>query len=776
MKRFKKLTAALTAAMLCLGIFGTLPQGFANAAQLISITTAFCDDTVVTPTEFSPGIDYTFTVSSKNGGNILKVAANGEVLTANKDGKYTVKNAPENTVVYVENSRDKYSPKDGIWNGKSVYMRSSNYYNPSWNSEMFGDEYVTRDEAVMFYKGRTTAKLQFPIDNIVCVNSYNLDSKSFKQYYLGEDFTVNANGEMALTANTKIPVYSDAAKLKNLTSSYGIDWGFIAGMSTTQPRYLVTVTYTHTRQWKGTSFTTAPKSQSATLKFKEKAENGETVNVLFMGDSITTGCNATGQDVVTYAYNGGEMISVGSTPSLTINGWKSYLGLSGDTAPEWTQKAWPNLVVENLQSQYPDANFTLTNRGIGSSASEWYYNNINAIVNKKQIEKPDLVFIAFGMNEANRSKDSMVLNVTKMKNYIRSWNPDCTVVLVSPFHPNAYTENAYAVQTCYNLEAHEQGYKELSATDSNIAYAPVLSEFKKLLTVKEGVDYTGNNYNHVNDFGVNLYANTILATISPTMHTVTFVDKSGVEIGKVKVESGKKIPTATVKSIENKLEDIFGYKPAANCWTGDVTQPITSNKTFTAVYTRVDIAASLTVNDYITNYTKAKKFDERITLTASQDGLNAWLDGKSAVCSTDKEYSFNMSGDTTLTAMYNSTAKFNPNKSILNVAVHYNENVALGYNATVTAQTHIPLGAKVVEQGFIVATYSGYKASNGAITDATSGVQVFKARNNERENYMMTININNGQKRYIRSYVKYSYGNQLYTEYSKYTAEVNCAS
>ncbi len=760
-----------------LGWFHTCELGaVGKSAAMQQVVTDMADDVTLSNTEYESNKAYSFTVSVKNGGTVTSVKANDTVLTA-ADGRYTVTSAPDDLKITVTTTRDKYSPKKGIWNGKSVYMRSSNYYNPSWNSEMLGDEYVTRDETVMFYTGRTTAKLQFPIDNIVCVNSYNLDSKSFKQYYLGEDFTVNANGEMVLTANTKIPVYSDAAKLKNLTSNYAIDWGFIAGMATTQPKYLITVTYTHTRQWDGTSFTENPDSQLEGLKFKEKAEKGETVNVLFMGDSITTGCNATGQDMYSYGYNNGATITVGSEPTNHIMGWQSYLGLSGDTAPEWTQKAWANLVVENLQSQYPDANFTLTNRGIGSSASEWYYNNINAIVNKNQVAKPDLVFIAFGMNENGRSKESMVANVTLLKNYIREWNPDCTVVFVSAFHPNAYTENAAAVQTGYKLGEHEEGYKALAEQDENAAYAPVFSQFQKLLTVKEGVDYTGNNYNHVNDFGVNIYANTILSVLSPQLHTVSFVNKNGTVIGKVKVSDNEKLSAEVAQRFAEKADDIFGYTKGKDgaYWTQSIADPITADKSFYPIYERKESTYKITVNDGFETETYDSMFDRRMTVNSKYADCIGWRDATSgAVLSDTNSYTFYMPGDISLAAI-NKTADITTVEKdtvVMNTAVH---NVINGTAQTVvtTAYTELPENAVLVEKGFVITNESGYLAANQEITLQTTPVQIAKSVVNSDGAFMMQYAIKNDKVRYIRVYVKYTLNGIQHTEYSAYTARVN---
>lgn len=748
------------------------------------ITVDANDDTFVSPTKYVVGSNYKFTVDVKNAGSVTKVTANGAELTADQRGYYNVGNAPENITVAVETTRDSYAPKNNVWNGKDITMRSSGYYNPTWNQEKFGNESVMRDETVMFYSGRTSAKLLYPIDNIVSVYTYDLTDGKRQKFYLGEDFTVNADGEMVLTDSTNIPVYANGDKLNNITTNesggYTIDWSFIGAMKTVQPQYLISVTYTHTREWSGTEYGTAPDSQLGNLKFSKKAANGETTNVLFLGDSITTGCNATGQDIVTFNYNGGADVTVGSSPSMVIKGWEQYLGCYGSTSrPEWTQSAWADLVVDGLKAQYGNDNITITNRGIGSSDSAWYYKNIEAIVNKDVVAKPDLVFIAFGMNEAGNTKATQNANTQKIIDYIREWNPDCSVVLVSAFSPNMYTTSANPQPTTKRLGEQEEGYKELAATDDNMAYAPVFSEFQKIRASKEGVDYTGNNYNHVNDFGVNLYANTILAVLDKeeVTHTVTFLNKNGTVLGTEAVADGSAVSVNKAAEYAANADEIFGYTKGinGNFWDSDITLPITADMTFTAVYTKNDVSAVLTVED---NGTKIENhsFDERVSVTAEKtEGFLGWRDKSSgAVLSTSRKYTFYLPGEIDLEAVYESDGvnSLTVDSSVLNTSVHYAA-TAVGYKATVTGISAVPTGATVTEKGFVITNRTGYAAAHGEVTLNMATKQIETANKPANGNYMLTIAINAGQKRYVRAYVTYTLNGVSHTEYSKHTAFIN---
>ncbi len=758
--------------------------GIQRDAATVEATVNANDDTVVSPTRYVVGSNYKFTVDVKNAGSVTKVTANGAELTANESGYYTVGNAPENITIAVETTRDSYAPKNNIWNGKDVTMRSSGYYNPTWNQEKFGNESVMRDETVMFYSGRTSAKLLYPIDNIVSVYTYDLTDGKRQKFYLGEDFTVNADGEMVLTDSTNIPVYANGDKLNNITTNesggYTTDWSFIGAMKTVQPQYLISVTYTHTREWSGTEYGTAPDSQLGNLKFSNKAASGETTNVLFLGDSITTGCNATGQDIVTFNYNGGADVTVGSSPSMVIKGWEQYLGYSsGKTRPEWTQSAWANLVVDGLKAQYGNDNITITNRGIGSSASAWYYKNIEAIVNKDVVAKPDLVFIAFGMNEAGNTKATQKANVQKIIDYIREWNPDCSVVLVSAFSPNMYTASANPQPTTARLGEQEEGYKELAETDDNMAYAPVFSEFQKIRAIKEGVDYTGNNYNHVNDFGVNLYANTILAVLDKeeVTHTVTFLNKNGTVLGTEAVADGSAVSVNKAAEYAANADEIFGYTKGinGNFWDSDITLPITADMTFTAVYTKNDVSAVLTVEDNGTK-TENHSFDERVSVTAEKtEGFLGWRDKSSgAVLSTSRKYTFYLPGEIDLEAVYESDGvnSLTVDSSVLNTSVHYAA-TDVGYKATVTGISAVPTGATITEKGFVITNRTGYAAANGEVTLNMATKQIETANKPANGNYMLTIAINAGQKRYVRAYVTYTLNGVSHTEYSKHTAFIN---
>ena len=97
----------------------------------------------------------------------------------------------------------------------------------------------------------------------------------------------------------------------------------------------------------------------------------------------------------------------------------------------------------------------------------------------------------------------------------------------------------------------------------------------------------------------------------------------------------------------------------------------------------------------------------------------------------------------------------------------------VGYKATVTGISAVPTGATVTEKGFIITNQTGYAAANGEVTLNMATKQIETANKPANGNYMLTIAINAGQKRYVRAYVTYTLNGVSHTEYSKHTAFIN---
>ena len=449
------------------------------------------------------GKSWTFSVEMKNKNALEALYADGkEIPCAN--GEYTIAEVSDGMKITAKTKRDNLAATNGVWNGIDLTKNSSMYNKPIWNKD------VTYNDIVMFYKGRTTAKMLYPIDDIISVRSYDMKTV----YWRGEDFEI-VNGEIVLTDDTAIPVYATPEDLKNKNADGTTNWGGIGNWQTKAHKYQIYVTYTHSKEWEGTTYSTAPASQIGKLdKFYEKISSGEKTQIVFYGDSITVGCNASGANQPTYQYTSGADAS-----KLNAITWTMYGSLGLSSIPDWACDTYPIQVTNMLKEVYKNDNIEFINKAIGSTASGWgsKTQNLDFLIGDTE---PDLFFLGYGMNEAGNSAATQNANTRTIINYVRRLNPDCSIVLVSAFYPNIWDGTAW---TSYKLSEQEQGYYELMNEYDNLIVAPVYSVYKSMLIAKESCDYTSNLFNHPNDFGARVYADTIMSVLTPCQHPSTEV-------------------------------------------------------------------------------------------------------------------------------------------------------------------------------------------------------------------------------------------------------------
>ncbi len=493
---------------------------------------------------------YSFTVEVKNGGVVESVSVDGEVLTA-VDGVYTIENATADMVLNVVTDRDAYSPKDGVWNGKSLKTKTTAYDTTIWDDVQFF-------ETVNFYEGETAyeistrreAKLLYPIDEIIAVQSYDLK----ETYYEGEDFNI-VDGKIVLTENTRIPVYGleEGQTLEDmsvLTDNVTIDWssdhGSFGYWSKIFWQYQLCVTYTHSEVWSEDDYyINAPESKLSKIdKFHEKASSGEETNVLFIGDSITVGHNASGMyNPGSYKYNEGADPS-NQTPTYESNYARLFNSVySQAQVNSWGATYWANQVGMGLQEKYGD-NIVVTNRGVSSSHSTWCNTYKEFLYGEASgTPVPDLVIISLGTNEQNKETDVFVSNIGEIIEYLRGRNPDCCFVFVSPFYSNRREETSGNVTgtgalTSFRVGDHEDamlavenGTSEIITNGENIVVVPNFSYFEGFMGNKTVFDHLSDCLNHPNDFGSNVYAQNILHTlgvVADCTHAETYT-KNAVE-------------------------------------------------------------------------------------------------------------------------------------------------------------------------------------------------------------------------------------------------------
>ena len=355
------------------------------------------------------------------------------------------------------------------WEGSTVYHESIGFVEDNDGSIRSGE-------------------LMYMPDSILSVRSSDLQ----QEYQEGADYVVEGK-RIVLTENSAIQPFPNETYSPHYADSK-TDWLKCSKDST---RYIavdgsvrqhqIAVTYTHSDSWTGT----IPQSEIDRLpKTKNKLENKEALNIVFYGDSITAGWEASGVDEY----------------PLDVNTLQEF-HFTSNTPPYCP--AWASLVTQQLRKAYGYDDITYVNRGAGGSYSVWGKNNAAALVNPC---KPDLVVIAFGMNQVGTSGKDIAADVLSIIQTVAAENPDCEYVIVSCMEANTECASFFGHQ----LAAQEKAYYDLrdKETDYAIAIAPVHTMFADLYANgKIYIDITGNNLNHPNDFSIRMYAQTIAAVL-----------------------------------------------------------------------------------------------------------------------------------------------------------------------------------------------------------------------------------------------------------------------
>jgi lysophospholipase L1-like esterase len=127
---------------------------------------------------------------------------------------------------------------------------------------------------------------------------------------------------------------------------------------------------------------------------------------------------------------------------------------------------------------------------------------------------PDLVVVAFGMNDASYAEaDEYAANISRIVAAVRADVAHVEFILVSPMLPTPECD--------WLGHARFAQYRNVLAqmTGNGVALADVTRLWTDLLARKDPHDLSGNGWNHPNDFGHRIYAQTILAVLgypSPT--------------------------------------------------------------------------------------------------------------------------------------------------------------------------------------------------------------------------------------------------------------------
>ncbi len=334
---------------------------------------------------------------------------------------------------------------------------------PVWQGSRMVNETVLPTS----YGGKPAeGNLAFIPSKIISVKNYALD----KTYEEGKDYTVDGR-TIRLTKGGSIPFFNYEELYHNNPQAKPrvmetVDGGYLTfSESALFNDKQLAVTYEHSEPWNGP----VPQSAKKILpKSFQTLEKGEPLKLVVFGDSISVGASASGKSA---------------------------------RAP-WMPR-WADLVADELHNRY-GSDIDYINPSLGGMIAEWGRNTVNGLVS---FEKPDLVILGFGMNDAGRpfSTEQFIANTKAMMASIRAQNPDAEFILLMSFQNNPKWRSLAP------MIGYLKALKEMEGP--GVAVADMWSMHGYLLKHKTYWDMTGNHVNHPNDFLVRVYAQTLLATL-----------------------------------------------------------------------------------------------------------------------------------------------------------------------------------------------------------------------------------------------------------------------
>lgn len=233
-------------------------------------------------------------------------------------------------------------------------------------------------------------------------------------------------------------------------------------------KHQIFFTYEHDGEgWQGHRF---GENFNPTLlpKTVERLNSDKPLKIVLFGDSISAGANATARAAM-----------------------RPYMPSYGD------------LIATALRTHYGKDNITYINAALGGTTSQWGLQQVDSLVAS---EKPDLVIIAFGMNNRISPAENARL-AEEMMQRVRAQNPQAEFILVAPMQANELWRSL-APHSGYAGEL-----KKLAKT--GVFVADVWDAHAELLKRKKYSDTTGNNVNHPNDFLIRVYAQAVAEPLMP---------------------------------------------------------------------------------------------------------------------------------------------------------------------------------------------------------------------------------------------------------------------
>lgn len=353
------------------------------------------------------------------------------------------------------------------------------YLTPLWKGNVVYGESVFALEN--FLGELRPFRLAYPIERIVSVRSADLK----RVYEEGRDYRVNEYGELEMIPGGRIPYLLwkdyrlpvfDPARDDNMATADGLGayqtgdlFADREGMRTWQ----LAVTYTHAESG---YYDIVPGKTENFARFLKKLSAEKRARVVSYGDSITYGWAASGmQDI---------------------------------RKPPYCKK-YADMVVDELESRF-GAEIVHENCSVSGMCADWGEREIARVIEAK----PDLVILAFGMNDAGVFRPCIFeKRIRNIISKIRQAFPDAEFLLVSPLVPNPLVAFTAGSSIYHYHGEYPRVLKAVERDTEGVACADVTALHRLLLERKSLQDTLSNNVNHPNDFMHRIYAQVALKTI-----------------------------------------------------------------------------------------------------------------------------------------------------------------------------------------------------------------------------------------------------------------------
>ncbi len=196
----------------------------------------------------------------------------------------------------------------------------------------------------------------------------------------------------------------------------------------------------------------------------------------------------------------GDSISWGGNASKMVNA-EPFQPNYGDLFSQALARAW-------------GAGVRFTNAAIGGRDTAWGVQWVDHMVNS---HAPDLVVLAFGMNDGAKSVEEFATNTRAIIRSIRKKKPETEFILVATSTPNPILTDPAA--PFWGNQLYFKAALDAIAADpamgGGMAVADITGMQQALHARKRFVDTTGNHVNHPNDFFHRLHAQFLAGILTP---------------------------------------------------------------------------------------------------------------------------------------------------------------------------------------------------------------------------------------------------------------------